>query len=205
MKYLIFGSVVIASLVVGFFLGRMTINTPEPENLITDRTIIRDTVIKEKTIQIVQSEEEEMIEEEVELDTTLVDIDSLNQIQAIEDSLSGLSISREILIKSESLPIAYLNEEPIEGDSILRESLGIKTNKNKYISVEYWQSPLNYEGYKLSKGKLILYGVPSQFEFEFVKNGDKNFFASDEISYALKESEEFMPLEVVAQAIVYAD
>ena len=183
----------------------MTINTPEPENLITDRTIIRDTVIKEKTIQIVQPEEEESLVEEIELDTLDLDLDSLAKIQATEDSLSGLSISREILIKSESLPIAYLNEEPIEGDSTLRESLGIKNNKNKYIAVEYWQSPLNYEGYKLSKGKLILYGVPAQFDFEFVRNGDKNFFASDEISYALTESEDFMPLEVVAQSIVYAD
>ena len=143
MKYLVFGSVIIASLVVGFFLGRMTINTPEPENLITDRTIIRDTVIKEKTIKIIQPEDNETLIEEEAQDTLLLNVDSLAQTQAIEDSLSGLSISREILLKSESLPIAYLNEEPIVGDSTLRENLGIKTNKSKFISVEYWKSPLN--------------------------------------------------------------
>lgn len=52
-------------------------------------------------------------------------------------------------------------------DSLLSKVSGVqidKVNKKNNFSVEFWQSPINYKGYKLGKNKLIVYGIaPDDF------------------------------------------
>jgi hypothetical protein len=45
-------------------------------------------------------------------------------------------------------------------DSLLAEASGIKTEKmSEVFIIEFWQSPLNFRGYKMGKNKIILYGI----------------------------------------------
>ena len=45
-------------------------------------------------------------------------------------------------------------------DSLLGSAAGIKPNKSpEFYTIEYWQSPLNFRGYKLGKNKIVLYGI----------------------------------------------
>ncbi|MFN4854908.1 MAG: hypothetical protein ACK5JC_10860 [Bacteroidota bacterium] len=45
-------------------------------------------------------------------------------------------------------------------DSLLAEASGIKQEKiSEAFIIEFWQSPLNFRGYKMGKNKIVLYGI----------------------------------------------
>ena len=173
MKNLYFAISIILAVVAGFFLGRNSVNQKEVP-IVSSNTIVRDTIIKEKTVKIYSGQDSEPV----------TNLESVDSIDVLEDSLladsrkdttsEDLTIKREKLLATEKLPIQYLNEDETETiDSLLAESLGVKKEKLKFLTIEYWESPLNFEGYKLSKGKLVLYGISDQFDFELIKNGNK--------------------------------
>lgn len=205
MKNLYFAISIILAVVAGFFLGRNSVNQKEVP-IVSSNTIVRDTIIKEKTVKIYSGQGSEPV----------TNLESVDSIDVLEDSLladsrkdttsEDLTIKREKLLATEKLPIQYLNEDETETiDSLLAESLGVKKEKLKFLTIEYWESPLNFEGYKLSKGKLVLYGISDQFDFELIKNGNFYFLSSDDIAYQFKETDKFEALKIVSNATVYAD
>ena len=67
-----------------------------------------------------------------------------------------------------------------------------KTAKN--ISVEFWKSPVNYKGYKLSRNKIILFGVEDADRIKLY-NIDENMYLEFGADYFLLESnQDFKPL-----------
>ena len=68
-----------------------------------------------------------------------------------------------------------------------------KDEKNKF-SVEFWESPLNYKGYKKVKNYLVLYGI-KQFdlvELKLIKNDLYLCYADN--CYLLENTSEFKNL-----------
>ena len=93
-----------------------------------------------------------------------------------EDSLNeDLSIRREKLVQKMWLNV-YVLAEYENKDSLLKEALGINETMPSKLLVEFWESPLNFSGYKLSKAKLILYGMPSGLEYKLYRKRGRLFF-----------------------------
>ena len=63
-------------------------------------------------------------------------------------------------------------------DSLLSKVSGVqieKATKKNNFSVEFWQSPINYKGYKLGKNKLIVYGIMPDDFFKLIQV-DNNYY-----------------------------
>lgn len=130
--------------------------------------------------------------------------DSLIQSEMYQDS-SDVSISTEKLIHSVQYPIIYLVEEETSGDSTMADMLGIENVQNNSIFVEFWESPLNFEGYKLTKKKLVVYGLSPQVDYKMYKEGDSYFLSYQNVYYKMKETQDFLPLTQVSKQDVFND
>lgn len=131
--------------------------------------------------------------------------DSLITDLLLADSLSSEEhISTEKMIRSIQFPIVYLEEEET-GDTTMAELLGIENVQSTSMFVEFWESPLNFEGYKLSKKKLIVYGLSPQFDYKLYKEGNDYYFSYQNVYYKMKETQDFLPFTEVARSEVFND
>lgn len=132
------------------------------------------------------------------------------------DSLKDNSaFSEEVVVRKDELmntkteEVINLNptasRQETAKDSIRQKVGGIqddKTSGKQLINMEFWQSPLNYKGYKLSKFKMILYGMPSENEIKLFKLEDNIYLKNSASVYKLDYSSDFRPYEKVTDETV---
>jgi hypothetical protein len=106
-----------------------------------------------------------------------------------------IQIVRERLIGSKTVTIQFRSESR---DTSSVGQLNAKFDEqgfNKTILVEFWESPLDFMGYKLSKTKLILYGFLPQEVFTLTNiDGEGLVMEIDGKSAVLRKTEKYRPL-----------
>lgn len=212
MKYLIFIGLFVAGGTVGYLVGvNQNEEVVQPTNgdkeLITE--FVYDTIVEHQTVEVpvytelkdtTRNSEDTLISEEFLLDTLQEKIQPRDTVLDTEE----LSIRRDELIASQRIPIVYL-DEPVEKDSLIKDMLGIKENRPKEMNVQFWQSPIGYSGYKLSKNTLILYGLSDQFDYKVYHKNEMHYLTNDEVYYVLKETLDFLPYQEVDERTVLND
>lgn len=80
-------------------------------------------------------------------------------------------------------------------DSLLINN--IKDSDEDGLYVEFWRSPINYTGYKLSHNTLVLFGIYqyTSIQLKYLKNGVLELEYLDN-KYNLKCSEDFIPINL---------
>ncbi len=84
---------------------------------------------------------------------------------------------------SDSL-IGELNDEAPQGD-------------NSSYRVEFWESPINLKGYKMSIGKLILFGINSTEPVKIVRYNGTVYIITGQETYKAQFTDDFRPYEKV--------
>jgi hypothetical protein len=204
MKYLIIAGVFVLGLSLGYIIGAQN---PSAENL-NGKSIVensdssdQDRSSNNNSSHHNDNDDENSDSEEEEL----LLIDSLNADFLMNDSLSAEDhISTEKMIRSVQFPIVYLAEEQ-PADTAMAELLGIEDVQSKSMFVEFWESPLNFEGYKLSKKKLVVYGLSPQFDYKVYKEGTNYYLSYQNVYYKMKETQDFLPFTEVAKTEVFND
>ncbi len=209
MKYLIAIGLLALGLVAGFFWGKSTIEKPvltdnSPQEI--DTQVIRDTIVETQFVEI--PAEENLNDTSLnKLDTSNVLSDSLlTEVLFVDTNLvdDDININREKLLQTIKIPISYLITE-VDNDTTIKDLMGIEDSHPRYIFVEFWQSPLNFEGYKLSKSKLVIYGLSTQFDYQFYRKSNKSYLAYQDIYYLMEETQEFLPYLQVEKGEVFND
>ena len=138
--------------------------------------------------------------------------DTLNEVKNLDTSISNYDedviVKKDQLLFSKIIEIVNLNPVALKTtkDSALQKASGIREDRmqNKdFLTIEFWQSPLNYKGYKNSRYKLIAYGISYNegikvFKLEYLLYL-KTQFGVFQIEYTL----DFKPYErIVDEAIL---
>lgn len=63
--------------------------------------------------------------------------------------------------------------------------------------IEFWVSPINFRGYKMSIGKIILYGVSTKAPMKLVKLEDSYYLQTDQLVYKLGYTDDLRPFDKV--------
>lgn len=149
---------------------------------------------KEAVITVDKNGEDEKI---VNADSTKIAKDSLTLVNPNSDEVV---VRKDELLSTKTLdvinldPVAKMNGK----DSLLQKVSGIKDDRSsskQYLNIEFWSSPLNYKGYKMSKYKLILYGVSSPDGLKIYRLEDVTYLKSSYFVYRLDATGEFKPYE----------
>ncbi len=190
------------ALIIGFLIGQ---NTTPIEKIKFIKEQVVDTVYSSKLVKV-----------EVEKEVRSVDTIFVEAKNEVDDSLSketsdttriennsikddSLQIKRDRKLKSETLPLVIIKD--VEKDTLLEQLLDIKSVDQKQIAVEYWESPLNYQGYKLSKSKLIIYGIWPLMPSQIYKNESVYYLKVNNLFYELQETVDFRKMINISKPI----
>lgn len=141
-------------------------------------------------------------------------IDSLSQIDSITDAdfsrtnEEQLVVKKDELLESRQVDITVVSVKKVTGvDSILEKESGLKEKslkKNSPVVVEYWQSPINYKGYKMQKNKLILFGYPHNENIKIFAVDDNYYIKLGNSFYKADFYQDFKQFESVKDQNILA-
>ena len=132
---------------------------------------------------------------------------SVDSIKVSKDSLTLENpVMDDVVVRKDELfstkTLEVLNLDPVakmtSKDSLLQKVSGIKDDRSaskQFLNIEFWSSPLNYKGYKMSKYKLVLYGIASPEGLKLYKLDDITYIRSSSFIYRLDASGDFKPYE----------
>lgn len=118
------------------------------------------------------------------------------------DSLNSeeIVVRKDELLATKTLEVNNLNPVASRNakDSVLQKVSGIKDDKlsgKQMFNIELWSSPLNYKGYKLSKYKMVLYGINNFDGMKLYKLDDIIYLKVNSAIYKLDYASDFKPYE----------
>ena len=127
---------------------------------------------------------------------------SLISVNDITDSgyvnSDNYQVLKEELISVKNLYIKTLipQEKNSPGDSLATALAGVSTPpKEEFFMIEFWKTPLNSKGYKMTRSRLLIYGYPENADLALIKRDDSYYLRNNKIIYRLNYSSEFKPLE----------
>jgi hypothetical protein len=125
-----------------------------------------------------------------------------------EQSDSNIVVMTNQLITISSLPVKNIdsvssNKSNARSDSMLASMTNTSNEGDPPVyRVEFWQSPLNFKGYKMSLGKLVLYGINSTGHVALVKGDDGYYLLANQSAYKVIYTDDFKPFERVTDRMV---
>jgi hypothetical protein len=183
------------------------LNTDETEKL-NDKKVIGNT-IKSKSNFNSESSNTKMPKPALVLDA-----DTLN-LYSSKDSLSfNKVVSEDFVVRKDEListkTFEVLNLYPltnrnISKDSILQLVSGVKDDRNnnkQFFNIEFWQSPLNYKGYKMSKFKIVLYGIVLNDGIKVYKLDDVVYLKNMSLVLKLDYTSDFKSFDRITDDVI---
>ncbi|MBL7889300.1 MAG: hypothetical protein JNL24_07085 [Bacteroidia bacterium] len=110
-------------------------------------------------------------------------------------------VKKDEMISSKTFEVVNLSpatNKPNGKDSLLQKVSGIKDdrmNGKQMFNVEFWTSPLNYRGYKMSKYKIVLYGVDPNDVIKLYRIDEMIYLKNNAIVYELSPTGDFTSYE----------
>lgn len=85
-------------------------------------------------------------------------------------------------------------------DSTLTAMSGITSNKkNDFYMIEFWKTPLNSKGYKMTRNRVLIYGIKEKEDLTLVKFNDNYYLKNNSEVFKLNYSADFKPMERVSE------
>jgi hypothetical protein len=181
-----------------------TLTTPKTKSENVEKAEESKRAVKKK-------EEKKVFESEIQTDT-IPDQPAVSQIPPDtltnkSDSLyAALATDEEIVVRKDELittrTLEIVNLSPVakmsSKDSLMQKVSGIKEDRSsgkQMINIELWSSPLNYKGYKMSKYKLVLYGLSTMDGIKLFKLDDVIYLKNASVVYRLDPVSDFKAYE----------
>lgn len=88
-------------------------------------------------------------------------------------------------------------------DSVLTAMSGISSSKkNDFYMIEFWKTPLNSKGYKMTRNRVLVYGLKEKEDIALVKLNDNYYLKNNSEVYKLNYSPDFKPMEKINETSI---
>lgn len=107
-------------------------------------------------------------------------------------------VLKEELVSVKNLYVKVLTpkEKTDPSDSLIASLAGVSTPaEQEFFMIEFWKTPLNSKGYKMTRSRLLIYGYPENADVAIIKLNDNYYLRNNSLVYKLNYSSEFRPLE----------
>ncbi len=126
-----------------------------------------------------------------------------------QKSADNFIVKKDELLDSKNFEVINLqqNENANPSDSILEKVSGIKDTKKNILAsfkVEFWQSPINYKGFKMTKNKIVLFGINPEDNLKLFHLNDDIFMKHNQNYYKLYFTDDFKQFEKVTDTSIIA-
>ncbi|HEX7413624.1 MAG TPA: hypothetical protein VF411_06215 [Bacteroidia bacterium] len=107
-------------------------------------------------------------------------------------------VLKEELISVKNMYVKTLTpeEKTNTADSLAASLANVSTPaKEEFFMIEFWKTPLNSKGYKMTRSRLLIYGYPENTDLALIKRNDNYYLRNNKVVFRLNYSSEFKPLE----------
>ncbi|TAL62682.1 MAG: hypothetical protein EPN85_02050 [Bacteroidetes bacterium] len=142
---------------------------------------------------------------EVPVRKVMAEADSLlrdTSFGAQQINVDDFVVRKDEMLGSRNFEVTNLQQTEVvnPSDSLLEKISGIKDGKKNVIAsfkVEFWQSPINYKGYKMTKNKIVLFGISAEENLKFFHSDDALFMKQNQNYFKLYFTDEFKQFEKI--------
>ena len=184
--------------VVGDFFPRIIIQhttvQKEVNNAKTDSLTSKKQGAKKKNSIIESIEKSESSKEVNSLEKVVYD--SILPLDTIVKPDVEFEVVRDRLIARKPIILQQFNAvKDTSATGLIADKVSEDYTFNKKLAVEYWESPIDFLGYKLNKNQLILYGISPQEPIELIyRNSESLIMLIDNKEVILVKTEKYKSL-----------
>lgn len=111
-----------------------------------------------------------------------------------------VTVAKEELLSVKNIKVIDLDANS-QKDTLTGQLAGVTSSDfPNLFFVEFWKTPLNSKGYRMTRNRVILYGL-SDFSGITIYKVENNFYLkNDDVVYKISSGTEFKPMELVNDA-----
>jgi hypothetical protein len=185
---------------VAFFIFKMDdylkkINKPNIENI----RIVERSVSKNET----ESKTERKPEKKIPINTKNSPNINYSDVDALLKE-EDVNVAQEELLSVKNIKVIDLDTDA-RRDTLTGQLAGV-TNSDypNLFFVEFWKTPLNSKGYRMTRNRVILYGLSDFSSITIYKVDDNYYLKNDDVVYKISSGTEFKPMELVSDSQLLA-
>jgi hypothetical protein len=120
-----------------------------------------------------------------------------SEVDQLLNDDEDLNIAKEELLSVKNIKVIDLDATKKQ-DTLVGQLAGVTTtNFPNLFFVEFWKTPLNSKGYRMTRNRVILYGLSDFSSITIYKVDDSFYLKNDEFVYKISAGTEFKSLEIV--------
>lgn len=135
-------------------------------------------------------------------DTLQNELTSLDS--TVQKTEEEIIVRKDELIASKNIDIINIADTKQERDTIMQQVSGVKEDYKSPNKIEFWKSPINYKGYKMTRNKIVLYGINATDPFSVFKIDDAFYLKHLTNVYKLEYTNDFKQFEKVSDPSLQA-
>ena len=108
-----------------------------------------------------------------------------------------VNVAQEELLSVKNIKFINLDTDS-KRDTLTWHLSGFTNADYPYLFfVEFWKTPLNSKGYRMTRNRVILYGLSDFSSITIYKVDDNYYLKNDDVVYKISSGTEFKPMELV--------
>ncbi len=108
-----------------------------------------------------------------------------------------VTVAQEELLSVKNIKVINLDGSS-KRDTLTGQLAGVTTSDYPNLFfVEFWKTPLNSKGYRMTRNRVILYGLSDFSNITIYKVDDNYYLKNDDVVYKISSGTEFKPMELV--------
>jgi hypothetical protein len=166
-------------------------NKPDIDNIkIVEQTISNSSENKEPGQGDNKSDKKSKINTKNSPNINYTEVDALLK----EDDIK---IAQEELLSVKNIKVIDLDVTS-KRDTLTGQLAGVTSSDfPNLFFVEFWKTPLNSKGYRMTRNRVILYGLSDFSSITIYKVDDNFYLKNDDVVYKISSGTEFKPMELV--------
>jgi len=127
-----------------------------------------------------------------------------SEVDQLLNDDEDFNIAKEELLSVKNIKVIDLDASKKQ-DTLVGQLAGvINTSFPNLFFVEFWKTPLNSKGYRMTRNRVILYGLSDFSSITIYKVDDYFYLKNDEFVYKISAGTEFKSLEIVSDSELLA-
>ncbi len=127
-----------------------------------------------------------------------------SEVDALLNDENDITVAKEELLSVKNIKVIDLDGSKKQ-DTLVGQLAGVTSaDYPNLFFVEFWKTPLNSKGYRMTRNRVILYGLSDFSNITIYKVEDSFYLKNDEFVYKISAGTEFKSLELVSDAELLA-
>ncbi len=180
---------------VGFFIFKMDDYFSKMKSAST-----KEIKVIEQPVRQTEKEEPKDDKERYKINTKVSPYMNYKEVDSlIREDDGEVNLAKEEFISVKNLKLIDLDNN--QADTLAANLAGVNHNESTTLFfVEFWKTPLNSKGYRMTKNRIILYGFSDFSSLNLYKVDDVYYLKSEDQVYKISVNSEFMPMDKVNNA-----